>query len=76
MGETISTVNNETGEIMTTVTRKRKASSTLKKTHIAIFMSEEKKSEIQEYCDQNDKSVSQLGRELFEKEMKSNRDNS
>jgi hypothetical protein len=76
MSETISTVNNETGEIMTITTRKRKASSTLKKTHIAIFMSEEKKSEIQEYCDQNDKSVSQLGRELFEKEMKSNRDNS
>lgn len=45
----------------------RKLSSSLKKTHIAVYMSEDKKEIIQAYCDAIDKTTAQLGRELFDK---------
>jgi hypothetical protein len=45
----------------------RKPKESLKKTHIAVYMSEERKNVIQKYCDDNDRTTAQLGRELFDK---------
>lgn len=64
-------IDENSGELKEVV--RRKSPSTLKKTHIAVYMSEEKKDKIQDYCDRNGKTSAQLGRELFDKVLENDK---